>query len=283
MYASLMADLIGIDAPPLGCIALAGRHGFTGIDLRINRQSAQIETAGISTIRDAMHAAQVKPGYCSLLPHNLSVDEDTWNQTMRDLPKLAGFAQALGYTRTSTVILPFHETLPFDAAFALHVARVREAMNVLTDFDLRLGLEYVSPITRRAGRPFAFVHNLRGALELFKACDVPNVGLMLDTFHWHCAGETREDLLPLTAEQIVVVHVNDTPRKPVEQQVVTERELPGETGVIDLTTFMDTLRTIGYDGPITAEPTHARWLTADANAACGKTATAIRSFLEARC
>ena len=40
----------------------------------------------------------------------------------------------------------------------------------------------------------------------------------------------------------------------VEDQIDNVRCLPGETGVIDICGFLQSLQDIGYDGPITPEP-----------------------------
>ncbi|MBC8134401.1 MAG: sugar phosphate isomerase/epimerase, partial [Fibrella sp.] len=100
----------------------------------------------------------------------------------------------------------------------------------------------------------AFVHDLAGMLRLCDALDSPHAGLLLDSFHWHCAGETVADLERLTPARVVVVHVNDAPPIPREAQVVGERALPGATGVVDIAGFMGALKTIGYAGPVTCEP-----------------------------
>ena len=39
-----------------------------------------------------------------------------------------------------------------------------------------------------------------------------------------------------------------------DEQIDNERRLPGETGVIDLETFLQGLDAIGYTGPVTPEP-----------------------------
>jgi predicted xylose isomerase-like sugar epimerase len=41
---------------------------------------------------------------------------------------------------------------------------------------------------------------------------------------------------------------------PLDAQVDNVRALPGETGVIDIAGFLQTLQKIGYDGPVTPEP-----------------------------
>jgi len=276
MFSSFMADLIGIACSPSQSVKLAKEHGFAGVDLRIGRDAGIIEAHGVERLADEIRAAGLKAGYCSLQPQKMPVDDVAWRQAMADLPRLAGIAERLGYTRTSTVMLPFHESLGFDAAFDEHVTRLKQAMPILRDHGLRLGIEYVSPVTRRAGQANIFIHDLAGTLDLLNAVDEEGLGLMLDTFHWHCAGESRADIARLRNEQVVVVHVNDAiADRGIDQQVVTERELPGDSGVIDLNGFMQGLRDINYDGPITAEPTHPKWMSMEVAAACRCTAVSV--------
>jgi sugar phosphate isomerase/epimerase len=91
--------------------------------------------------------------------------------------------------------------------------------------------------------------------ELIAEIDRPNVGFVLDSWHWYTAGETKKDLLTLRANQVVSVDLNDAPAGiPVDQQMDGKRELPAATGVIDTASFLGALQTIGYDGPVRAEP-----------------------------
>jgi sugar phosphate isomerase/epimerase len=83
----------------------------------------------------------------------------------------------------------------------------------------------------------------------------PNVGILLDAWHWYTSRGTLDELRALKPEQVIYVHVNDAPAGvAIDQQVDPVRDLPGATGVIDITGFLRALKTIGYDGPITPEP-----------------------------
>ena len=83
----------------------------------------------------------------------------------------------------------------------------------------------------------------------------PNVGVVLDSWHWRHAQETVEDLLRLTDREVVAVDLADAPRgAPLEQMPDLVRELPFATGVIDLVGFLGALRRIGVRGPVRAEP-----------------------------
>ncbi len=260
MFKSLMADMIAIETDPLGSIDLARRHGFAGVDLRLDKQEQRIREIGVESLRRAIADAGLRPGYCSILPGKISCDDNTWREGVGRVPALAKLAEQLGYTRTATVVLPFDDEMPFDAFFNLHVRRINEAAPVLADHGLSLALEYVSPVTRRAGHKHPFIYDLAGLRKLCRATGHTNVGLLLDSFHWHCAGETVADIEALSEDEAVVVHVNDLiAKRAIERQVVNERALPCETGLIDLAGFIGALDKIGYDGPITSEPTNPKW------------------------
>jgi sugar phosphate isomerase/epimerase len=53
----------------------------------------------------------------------------------------------------------------------------------------------------------------------------------------------------------VYVHLNDAPKGiSVHEQIDSKRELPAATGVIDVAGFLQALKAVGYDGPVTVEP-----------------------------
>lgn len=252
MYKSLFPEFLSINATLPEAIALAQRHGFVGVDTSAGHLlTPELDTA---TVQAQLRDSGVRPGYFSLAPGRIPTGEAEWQAALANLPEVARRASVLGYRRAALVLLPFHETLPYDAAFAEIVGMVNKMMAILDDFGIALGLEYVSPLTRRAPYTHHFIHDLKGLKTLWDAVDSPNVGLLLDTFHWHCAGETVADLEALGPERVVVVHLNDAPPLPLEEQTVFERALPGATGVINTTGFLRALRTIGYEGPLTCEP-----------------------------
>lgn len=280
MFASLMPDLIAIDAGPAQAIKLAARAGFAGIDMRLNKHAEEVERLREDSLADAIAAAGLRPGYCSLTPQKINVPDREWTTAMRDVPRRARIGSVLGYTRATSVVVPFAEDMSEAEYRAMHVRRVRQAADVVGEHGFSFGLEYVSPKTRWAGKPNPFVRTLASMLDLLDEVNRPNVGVMLDCFHWHCAGETADDIRKLRPEQVVAVHVNDLiAGRPVDEQTVMERELPRPDGVIDIAAFLGALADIGYDGPITAEPTNPRWREADAEIAAKQTADAIRACL----
>ena len=136
-----------------------------------------------------------------------------------------------------------------------HAKRLREAAGILKNHGIRFGLEYVGPKTSWSTKRFPFVHTMAEMKELIAEIDKPNVGFVLDSWHWYTAGETKKDLLTLRAGQIVSVDLNDAPAGlTLETQMDGKRELPAATGVIDVASFLGALQSLGFDGPVRAEP-----------------------------
>jgi sugar phosphate isomerase/epimerase len=114
--------------------------------------------------------------------------------------------------------------------------------------------------------------------ELIAEMNKPNVGFLLDIWHWYTAGDTVSSLLTLKNEDIVAVHMSDAPAGvPVDEQVDNRRELPLATGVIDTAGFLNALNQVGYDGPAAAEPFNAALRALPPEEALAKTAQAMKS------
>ncbi|MEK6797063.1 MAG: sugar phosphate isomerase/epimerase family protein [Spirochaetota bacterium] len=252
MFKCLNVGMLDQKASPEGSIALASRFGYGGIDCSLK---SVVDDGAFLTMLDE---AKIKRGVCGgLLPGNCSVPDAEWNTAMDALPLLAKRARTLGFTRTTLVILPFHEKLPFDENMKMHIDRVTLCVPMLAEHGIRVGLEYVAQKTRRAGYPHEFIYDMKGLLRMIAASGT-SAGVLLDAFHWFCARETGDDITKLTNKQIVAVHVSDAVRgRPIDEQIAFERELPGATGEIDIRGFINALSSINYDGPVTAEPMNA--------------------------
>ncbi len=253
MYSNLNAGAVGITNVNIQQTAeLAARHKFGGIDLDVG-EAADMDDP--TRAADIINAAGLKWGAMSF-PYNFRKDASDADKGLAELPRLAKTAERVGCTRCSTFIMPGHDELDFAANFKLHADRLRPAAKILADHGIRLGLEWVGPKTLRDKFKHAFIHTADQMLELCDAVDPGNkTGVLLDSFHWYTMRGDASTITDLLADRVVNVHVNDarTGRTP-EEQVDNERALPGETGVIDLKTFVDCLRQINYDGPVTAEP-----------------------------
>ncbi len=279
VYKNLSTGAIGVKADLVGAIGYARRYGFAGIDFSIEEASRLAEAHDAQYVKELFDAAGITPGSWNP-PVNWGGDEVSYLEQLQALPKFAQLAHTLGAVRCATWVPPASDERPFAENFAFHVARFRPIAEILRDNGCRLGLEFIGPATLRATRKYSFVYDLPGMLDLCNALGTGNAGLLLDCWHWYTSGGNAADLEGLKNQNVVVVHVNDAPAGiAVDEQLDNQRCLPGETGVIDIATFMSTLRRIDYDGPITVEPFSARVRALAPEEAVAATAASLKAIM----
>lgn len=250
-------------------------HGFEAI-LPIPAALADMSAQQRAALTDKMKSGNISWDAAGL-PVDFRKGDELFKEGMADLPRLSKALQESGVTRMSTWIMPTDQELTYLENFKRHASRLGEITEVLRDYNLKLGLEYVGPKTLTSLHKYPFISSMKEAFELIHEIDVSNLGIQLDSFHWYCAEETVADIESLTNDQIVTCDLNDaTAGRSVAEQIDGERELPGDSGVIDLTAFLRALVKIGYDGPMRAEPFNAKLNAMDDMEAIKATSTAMK-------
>jgi sugar phosphate isomerase/epimerase len=189
------------------------------------------------------------------LPVDFRGEDAAFRTGLASFPEYAKGLRRAGVTRVTTWIMPRSNTLTYLENFKMHAARLREIAKVLNDSGLRFGLEYVAPKTLWAAQRYPFSHTMAETRELIAETGQPNIGLVLDSWHWYHAGDTPGDIAALHAKDVVSVDLNDAPAGvPKDQMLDGKRELPASTGVIDVKSFLGALEKIRFDGPVRVEP-----------------------------
>lgn len=251
--ACLSCGAIGVRADQKEAIRLAQRSGFEAVEPSADFLS-RLADAQLQELLADMKAKNLVWG-ASGLPVDFRGSDAAFQDGMKSLPRTAGGLKRAGVTRVATWLSPSHASLTYVANFRQHARRLREVARVLADHGQRLGLEYVGPKTSWTAGRFPFIHTMAEMKDLIAEINQPNVGFLVDSWHWYTAGESQADLLTLRNRDVVCVHLNDAPAGiPVDRQMDLKRDLPCATGVIDLKTFLGALLKIGYDGPVVVEP-----------------------------
>lgn len=277
MFASFGTGHVGIKASLEEAMAIARRHGFEGLDFDLAEVGRWTNEHTVAALKNRFAELGLKPGAYNL-PFRPVGEEADWKTGLERLAELAPIAAELGAKRTIMWIIPSSDTRTYDENFEFHVARFKPIASLLANHGIRLGLEFIGPKNSRKGK-HVFVYTAAGMLELCRAIG-PNVGLLLDSWHWYTSGGTVADLAGLKNDQIVHVHINDAPEGVArDDQIDNQRRLPGTTGVIDIVGFITSLTKAGYDGPITAEPFDKSINALPAEEAAARTAKSVFDVL----
>ena len=254
MTLDLVCGNIGVRASQREAAELAVRYGFESVGADA-AELGRMPAAELEDLRTFMKTGKLAWGAAHLAVE-FRRDDEAFRRTSEALPEFARGLKRAGVSRVATWLPPSSDTLTYREYFQLIVPRLRETARVIEgEGGLRLGLEYVAPKTGWAARRYPFLHTLAEARELVAEIGRPNVGHVLDSWHWWHAGDTAADLKALRNEDVVAVDLNDAPAGVLKDQMPDgARELPLATGVIPIAEFLGALLAIGYDGPVRAEP-----------------------------
>ncbi len=111
------------------------------------------------------------------------------------------------------------------------------------------------------GEPNCSVPDLALCYEIIEQINDPDLGLVLDTFHFYAGGSQLEDLRKVDPDKLFVVHMNDAEDLPKASLRDEHRLLPGQ-GVIPLQEILAGVKAIGYSGVYSIElfrPEYWEW------------------------
>ncbi len=271
MYRELATGPIGVKVPLAEEARLAQAHGFQALSL----EASTISELGSSQVNDVLAAHGLRAGTVGM-PVNFRGDEATFKAGLATFGAQATLLAEVGCDRVLTWLLPYHETLTYSENFQQLRRRTASLCAVMADHGIRYGLEFVGPATMRVGKPNPFIHDVNGLLELVTAVGARNLGILLDAFHWYTTGSDPKDLARLSDALVIGVHVNDgRAGRTAAEQIDRERAMPGETGALDIRTFMRALDGMGYTGPVIVEPFSDRIRALPAEQAVAETAASL--------
>jgi sugar phosphate isomerase/epimerase len=252
-FTNLSPGGLGLELDFDSVVELAHGAGFDAVEPDTDYLEALPERE-LDGVRERLAARGLRfgPGF---LPIDLAAEAVGFAQGLSRLARLAERLRRVGVDRLNAWIAPGSDVLTYRKSFGRLVERLAAVDELLAPAGIRLGLEYVGPRTARSALRFEFVHTLRELRELVAAVGRPNLGYVVDAFHWYTAGEAPEEISALPGRDVVDLHLSDAPagvERDAQEDLV--RLLPGATGVIDLDSLLRGLKAGGYAGPVTAEP-----------------------------
>ncbi len=258
MFKNLNAQALGISAQDSEIIELALSHGFKGLDIELVDFANQVQTHGMARAARLLTSARLKIGSFPL-PVDLD-DDEQYKSDLTRLPQLAEIAQQLGCTRAVAIVEPGHDRRPYHENFEFHRRRYAEIADVLAASQIRLGIGFLAPMSCRATGALQFIQSFDEVLLLARTISASNVGVALDTWHWHLSGGTLDALRTLSADKIVTVSLADAEVDTTAATADLEaRRLPGDGAAVDNLGVLSTLAELHYDGPVSPAPDRSQF------------------------
>lgn len=199
--------IIGVSANQQELLDMAIGHGYEAI-ISYPQELSSYTDKELALFSKKRKKNNISWGSTNL-PLEFRLDKAIFQTGLADLPKHAAALQRAGANRMNTWIMPMHPTLSYTANMKRQTERLRQCASILADYDIKLGLEYVSQKTTIVKQRFPFIRTIGEITELIENIDASNIGYVLDAIHWYCAEDTADDIIALNPSDIVTVDLND--------------------------------------------------------------------------
>jgi len=119
------------------------------------------------------------------------------------------------------------------------VGVLRELASIAERHGVALAFEFL-------GQRDCSVQTLELADEIVQKVNRRNIGLVIDSFHFHTGGSTIKMIEALDPKHLFIFHINDAEDLPPDQLTDAHRLLPG-LGILKLKDMIEAFKRIGYD------------------------------------
>lgn len=182
-------------------------------------------------------------------------DPSGHERMLQDFSPFCRVASALGGATVIAVPSPKPQGMSRAAMEAETVRVLRQLGAIAARHKVRVALEFL-------GFADCSVDTLEACWRIVKKANRPNLGLVLDTFHFYAGNSTLRSIAALDPRKVFMVHLNDVMPGPRARLHDARRLYPGD-GVLPLGPILRALRGIGYGGPFSVEIFQPRYWRQD--------------------
>jgi len=231
---SLMADMEACE-----------KYGFDYIEIRFDCVKDYLKEHTLEELADWFKSHKLKPyAYNTLIFFNQR-DAAGVKEIDDEVDFIIKVGNAIGMKTLITVPSFDVGPLSIEEIQEEAVQRLRYLADKVAPHGMRVSLEF-------CGCPNCSINQFGTAYDVVEAVDRDNVGITLDTFHFHAMGSKWEDLERADGKKIFAYHLNDSENLPIGSMLDDKRLWPGD-GCLDHDRTCKTLKKIGFDGVCTVE------------------------------
>lgn len=257
---SLMADL-----------EMCEKYGFDYIEIRFDCVKDYLKEHTLEELADWFKNHHLKPwAYNTLIFFNQR-DEAGEKEIDEEVDFILKVSKAIGMKMLITVPSFDVKDKSVSEIKEEAVARLRYLSDKV-GADMKISLEF-------CGAPNCSINQFGTAYDVVKAVDRDNVGVTVDTFHFHEMCSRLEDLRAADGKKIFAYHLNDCEDLPLGSCGDDKRLWPGE-GVVDHAGIAAALKEIGFDGVCTIEEFRPEYYAMSHEDNVKKAAEVTRDFVQ---
>jgi len=230
----------GRDTDLFEILTACGEAGFQGVEIDLDHLDACLQQHSLEEVKSMLRSSRL--GVASLMAFQLEVFGDAAPH-LENLRRASRLAVDLDCPTLLTYCVA---EIPRNMSHDEALGRAAERAGAYADAAAPVSIA-LEPIGRAElmGGPDA-------AREIAARSGRPNVGIMMDTFHYYLSQVQPDRIRAVPAESMLIVHINDCEDLPIESLGDHHRLMPG-LGILPLAEDLAALRDIGYTGFLSLE------------------------------
>jgi 2-keto-myo-inositol isomerase len=260
MYADLVTD-----------IKAASAAGFDLLEIWSAKLYKYLETTSTADLKRALAEHNLEPYSINSIEHITFRTPDDYSKIRAECETLSKIAGEIGCPYI--VVVPGR--LP-DGATKEQI--LEESVRVLSELAEIAGRHGVSLAFEFLGQADCSVQTLDLCNEIVEAVGRPNVGNVIDTFHFYAGGSSFEAIDSMRPEKIFIFHINDAEDLPRENLTDSHRLYPG-MGILPIRRIKDHFDKIGYERMVSVEIFRPEYWEQDAFEVARRAKTATEQAL----
>jgi 2-keto-myo-inositol isomerase len=205
-----------------------------------------LKTSSVGHLRKLLEDANLEPWSINSIEHITFRTPEDYAQIKAECEELCAVAAQIDCPYV--VVVP--GKLPEGGATREEI--INESVRVLRELGAIADKHNVALAFEFLGQADCSVQTLELCNEIVEMTNRPNVGLVLDTFHFYAGGSTFESIEQVQAGNICIFHINDAEDLPREELTDAHRLLPGY-GILPIKQIKRGLDNIGYDRVVSIE------------------------------
>ncbi len=234
MHADLVTD-----------IKAAHEAGFDLIELWKSKLIDFLENNSTSDLKRLLDEASLEPWSINSIEHITFRSPEDYAAIKEECERLCSIAADL--MCPYIVVVP--GKLPDGAAKQQIIDESVRVLNELGDIAHHHGIGLAFEFL---GQTDCSVQTLDLAKEIIEIIDRPNIGVVIDTFHFYAGNSTFEAIDGLDPKKLFIFHINDAEDLPKEQLTDAQRLYPG-MGILPIKQIKEHFDKIGYNRMVSIE------------------------------
>lgn len=221
-------------------LELCEKHGYDFIEIQMDKLPEYLQEHSLEDMKQFFDTHQIKPLSLNALQFFNNRNEADYKVVLDTFKEWLEIAEYLGAQYIVAVPLVTEEKILKADIHKSCVNVLKQLALMAAEYDIKLALEFL-------GAPYATVNTFNQAHAIIEEINDPNVGIVLDFFHFHAMGSRLDDLKNGYIDNIFLLHINDVDDYPIGILTDEDRCFPG-LGVIDIPGILSTLKDMAFQG-----------------------------------